>query len=163
MHALPEFQRLDPRVKALWRVGNAIGFGILALLFGLGGFLTYTNQVAVLPQILWGIAALWVVWGLFLTMRYPDLAFAKCGWALEENVLWMRSGVWWQVTQLLPLSRLQHIDLKRGPLERKMGLATLTLHTAGTHAATLTLSGMAVEDAERLRDTLVTAGGDDGV
>ncbi len=163
MDSLPDFQRVDPRTKLLWRIGNAIGFGILVLLFGGFGFLASHNQVPVVASVLWGIAGLWLVWGLFLIVRYPELAYEKSGWAVEENVLWIRSGVWWQITQLLPLSRLQHIDLKRGPLERRMGLATLTLHTAGTHAATLTLSGLSVEAAEQLRDTLVAAGGDDGV
>ncbi len=160
---LPEFQTLDPRVKSLWRMSNAIGFGFLALLFGVGGIFAGRIGVPVLPQVLWGIAALWALWCAFALFRYIELAFENAGWALDDSVLWIRRGVWWQVTQLLPLSRLQHIDLRRGPWERKLGLATLTLHTAGTHAATLILSGLSVEDAERLRDRLVAAGGDDGV
>jgi uncharacterized protein len=163
MDNLPEFQTLDPRVKSLWRMSNAIGFGILTLLSGVGAFFATRAQVPILPILAWSAVALWVLWGAFALLYYVRLSFEKAGWALDESVLWIRRGVWWQVTQLLPLSRLQHIDLKRGPWERKLGLATLTLHTAGTHAATLTLSGLSVEDAERLRDRLVAVGGDDGV
>jgi uncharacterized protein len=163
MDSLPAFQPLDPRVKSLWRLSNAIGFGILALLSGIGAFFAMRAQIPVLPTIALGLVGVWILWGGFAILRYVDWAFEKRGWAVDDSVLWIRHGVWWEVTQLLPLSRLQHIDLRRGPLERKQGLATLTLHTAGTHAAVLTLSGLSVEDAERLRDRLVAAGGDDGV
>ena len=80
------------------------------------------------------------------------------GYRLEERVLMMRRGLWWQTVQLLPLSRIQHVDLTRGPLERRFGLATLVLHTAGTHAAHIPLPGLSVDDAEGLRAHLLAAG-----
>jgi membrane protein YdbS with pleckstrin-like domain len=67
------------------------------------------------------------------------------------------------VAHLLPLSRLQHVDLHRGPLERAFGLASLILHTAGTHEARITIPGLDADEAVRLRDRLVEVGGDDAV
>ena len=74
-----------------------------------------------------------------------------------------RHGIWWRQLQLLPLARLQHVDLHSGPIERSMGLASLLLHTAGTHEATVMIPGLDANEAVRLRDHLVAIGGDDGV
>jgi membrane protein YdbS with pleckstrin-like domain len=43
------------------------------------------------------------------------------------------------------------------------GLASLVLHTAGTHSASIRIPGLDAEYAVRLRDHLVEIGGDDAV
>ena len=75
-------------------------------------------------------------------------------WKLDDEGLWLRTGrLWWKETRV-PASRVQHVDLKHGPLERRFRLATLVVHTAGTRMNTVAIAGLAVDDAERLRDTL---------
>ena len=75
-------------------------------------------------------------------------------WKLDESGFAVRRGNWWQSETHVPISRVQHLDLKRGPLERGMGLATLVVHTAGTRQATVSVQAMDATDAERLRDRL---------
>ena len=66
----------------------------------------------------------------------------------------MRSGrLWWRETRV-PVSRVQHVDLKHGPLERRFGLATLVVHTAAAHLGGITVRGLDDADAQHLRDTL---------
>jgi uncharacterized protein len=60
----------------------------------------------------------------------------------------------WQWETRVPTTRVQHMDLKRGPLERAHGLASVILHTAGTRLSAVGVSGMEHRDAERLRDYL---------
>ena len=77
-------------------------------------------------------------------------------WKLDDEGLWLRTGrLWWRETRV-PASRVQHVDLKHGPLERRAGLATLVVHTAGTRMAAVSLSGLDADDAERLRERLAT-------
>jgi len=78
-------------------------------------------------------------------------------------VLETRSGRVFQRARLLPLSRLQHVDIESGPLERMFGLAALVLHTAGTHSANIRIPGLEAVEAARLRDHLIEIGGDDAV
>ena len=103
-----------------------------------------------------GLAA----WGVFLR---PRRAYRAWGYRIDERVLELRSGILFQVSRLLPLTRLQHVDLRRGPLERAFGLASLALHTAGTREATLHIPGLDAREAARLRDHLIAVGGDDAV
>ena len=75
-------------------------------------------------------------------------------WILDDEGFALRRGRWWQVESRVPVSRVQHLDLKRGPLERAFTLATLVVHTAGTRMAAVSVSGLDDADAERLRDRL---------
>ena len=44
-------------------------------------------------------------------------------WKLDAEGLWLRQGRVWSKETRVPISRVQHIDLKHGPLERRFGLA----------------------------------------
>ena len=75
-------------------------------------------------------------------------------WKLDEEGLWLRSGrLWWRETRV-PASRVQHVDLKHGPLERRARLATLVGPTAAAHLSGITVRGLDDSDAQVLRDQL---------
>jgi uncharacterized protein len=75
-------------------------------------------------------------------------------WRLDAQGLGVRRELMWQLDTRVPLSRVQHLDLRRGPIERATQLATLVVHTAGSRFSAVTLGGLDHADAERLRDTL---------
>jgi uncharacterized protein len=75
-------------------------------------------------------------------------------WKLDAEGLWLRTGrLWWRETRV-PASRVQHVDLKHGPLERRFRLATLVVHTAAVHLSGITVRGLDEADAQQLRDAL---------
>lgn len=97
------------------------------------------------------IAALWAVatgFALWLARKRYRHTF----WKLDEDGFAVRRGRLWQWETRVPTSRVQHLDLKRGPLERHHKLASLVLHTAGTRLSAVSISGLDDADAERLRD-----------
>jgi uncharacterized protein len=73
-------------------------------------------------------------------------------WKLDADGFAVRRGRLWQWETRVPTSRVQHLDLKRGPLERAHRLTSLVLHTAGTRLSAVSISGLDDGDAERLRD-----------
>jgi membrane protein YdbS with pleckstrin-like domain len=81
-------------------------------------------------------------------------------WKLDDKGLHVRRGLLWQVEVLVPRSRVQHLDIERGPLERHFGLATLVVHTAGSQTQALRQAGLADADAVSLRDVLIPAARD---
>jgi membrane protein YdbS with pleckstrin-like domain len=157
----PVFQQLDMRVIKLWRVRHAI---VTAVLIGIATVAVIAVGFAT-EQWLWPI----VGWQALLVLRlilffwYPPRAYRAWGYRIDGKVLETRRGIWFRVYQLLPLSRLQHVDLHSGPIERSFGLASLLLHTAGTQHASIVIPGLDAREATRLRDELVAIGGDDGV
>lgn len=156
------FTPLDRRVIRLWIVANLIGYGVITLLCLPGLLMIGLKR----PALFWWLVLGWlalVAVCLWLSFWRPPRLYRAWGWRIDERVLETRSGLLFQRRRLLPLNRLQHVDLQRGPIERLYGLSSLVLHTAGTHSANLTIPGLDAEEAVRLRDHLVEVGGDDAV
>lgn len=82
-------------------------------------------------------------------------------WRLDDDGFALRRGRLWQTETRVPGSRVQHLDIKRGPLQRHRQLATLVIHTAGTRHSAVTVACLDDGDAERLRDRLARATDDD--
>lgn len=106
-----------------------------------------------LPAGLWGAASGLLVGALFGAWL-GHRRLTRTRWRLDAQGLGLRRDLMWQTETQVPVSRVQHLDLRRGPLERRAGLATLIVHTAGTRLSAVTVSGLADADAERLRDTM---------
>jgi len=82
-------------------------------------------------------------------------------WCLDQESFGLRRGRMWRSETRVPISRVQHLDLKRGPLQRHYALATLVIHTAGTRHSAVGVSCLDLADAEHLRDRLARQLDDD--
>jgi membrane protein YdbS with pleckstrin-like domain len=94
---------------------------------------------------LWAVALSFAVWVADKRYRYTF-------WKLDADGFSVRRGRLWQLETRVPTSRVQHLDIKRGPLERPHRLASLVLHTAGTRLNAVSISGLDDADAEHLRN-----------
>jgi putative membrane protein len=52
-------------------------------------------------------------------------------YAIDGDLLFVARGVWRRRLWLVPLANIQALSLSRGPLQRRLGLATLAIDTAG--------------------------------
>ena len=157
-----QFRSLDRRVIGLWRVTGSIGCTLPLLATLIGAIIAASENPDFALLFYMGWFALLALCGWLIYWRPPRL-YRAWGYRIDSKVFETRSGLLFQVTRLLPLTRLQHVDLHRGPIERAFGLASLVLHTAGTHEASIRVPGLDVGIAEQLRDHLVAIGGDDAV
>ncbi|MCP9221760.1 PH domain-containing protein [Erythrobacter sp. LQ02-29] len=90
----------------------------------------------------------------FFAWYMPHRRFLARGFAMGTDRLRVVRGLLFRSDTVVPFGRVQHIDVDRGPLERYYGLATLTLHTAGTHNASVALPGLLHEDALAMREEI---------
>lgn len=101
----------------------------------------------------------------FLTFGLPALAllaiigaprriYARLRYQLNDCLLQVVRGWLFHVDTVVPLVRVQHIDVTRGPLEKMFGVATLVVHTAGTHNSIVTLPGLSPDRAGEIRDRI---------
>ena len=107
--------------------------------------------LGLIPLILGGILLLGCLIAtapLYFSVRGARLA----GYALREHDIAYRHGVIFRKTVLLPLNRLQHAEVSSGPLQRRYGLASLKLYTAGASGVDLQIDGLTAERATELRD-----------
>ncbi|GAA2079010.1 hypothetical protein GCM10009821_18760 [Aeromicrobium halocynthiae] len=79
------------------------------------------------------------------------------GYAEAEDDLLVTSGVLFKRLVAVPYGRMQFVDVSAGPLARRLGYATVTLHTASTETAA-DVPGVPTEEARRLRNRLTELG-----
>ena len=157
--------RLDPRYLTLQRRRGwirAIAYPLfwLAILSGAVGLFAFRDSLIRPVYILWGVwSVIYAIW----CVRRPAIAYRHAGYRLDAQGIEIREGVVWRRIINVPRSRVQHIDVSQGPFERRHGIGTLSIHTAGVSHAMVTLPGLDHERALRIRDYLLPQRGDAGV
>lgn len=86
--------------------------------------------------------------GLLLGL-YPLLAYKKKKYTFRQHDALYSSGLLFKSTHIVPYIRLQHVVLKQGWLAKRLGLATLELHTAANDNVDVSIPGLTLEEAER--------------
>jgi membrane protein YdbS with pleckstrin-like domain len=122
-----------------------------------------TDDAAWLPV---ALTAGWPILFALLAWRahvFPELHYRHTTWRIDEIGLTIRTGVVWRVEISVARSRVQHIDVSQGPLERRFGLGTLAVYTAGTEHSQVTLDGLEHGVALAARDRLLPARDADAV
>ncbi|PZR51598.1 hypothetical protein DNL40_15625 [Xylanimonas oleitrophica] len=79
------------------------------------------------------------------------------GYAERDDDLLVRRGILFRSLVVVPYGRMQYVDVQAGPLDRRLGIAQVQLHTAAA-ATDATIPGLPPEEAERLRDRLSARG-----
>jgi membrane protein YdbS with pleckstrin-like domain len=83
----------------------------------------------------------------------PQWRYRVHRWEATAEAVYTRSGWISQEWRVAPVSRIQTIDTKRGPLEQLLGLATVTITTASA-AGPVEIAGLAHTDATHLVEEL---------
>lgn len=124
---------------------------VLASLPILIGALVLENAAILPPAFIMAPVALIVV---LVILRMPLRRHLARGYAMGSDRLRVVRGIWMRRDTVVPFSRVQHIDVNQGPIERFYGIATLTLHTAGTHNASVHLPGLGEDLARDMREEI---------
>ena len=103
-----------------------------------------------------GLLAVW-------SQTWPALRYRHTAYSVSDDAIRIRSGVIWRAVHTVPRSRVQHTDVSQGPVQRAFDLATLTIYTAGTQYASVSLDGLTHPLALAVRDHLIVGGSDDAV
>ncbi|REE04621.1 PH domain-containing protein [Citricoccus muralis] len=104
----------------------------------------------------WGLPGVVLVWGL-VDLALVSRRVRAMGYAEREDDFVFKSGLWFRRVLAVPYGRLQYLDIKEGPVQRRFGIRSLELQTASA-ATNATIEGIPAEDSERLRDQLMARG-----
>ncbi|GAA1730419.1 PH domain-containing protein [Isoptericola hypogeus] len=100
-----------------------------------------------------GVPAALLVWGVLLIPRQVR----AIGYAERDDDLLIRKGIMFRSLVVVPYGRMQFVDVEAGPLDRKLGIAKVQLHTASA-STDADIPGLVPDEAERLRDRLTARG-----
>lgn len=158
------YRPLDPRVILLERI---VGFIVSAFLSaGLALAVVVTWVAADSPWVPQLVAVCWPLFtGLLAWHSYawPAISYRHESYRVDHLGIEIRRGVVWRREITVPKSRVQHIDVSQGPVERRFGLGSLSIYTAGTDYAMVALRGVTHERALRIRDHLLPKEAQDAV
>lgn len=144
-----DWQPLPPRARTLFMLAGGLGVAVPAVgTLAVGGVMLSHR-----PAVLAAAAAGWLLFAV-ISIWLGHKRYRYTHWLLDDDGFALRRGRLWRSETRVPGSRVQHLDISRGPLERRFGLATLVIHTAGTKQSAVTVPGLDADDAERLRDHL---------
>ena len=132
---------LRVRIAITWLVLIGITFIINAVL------LDETRFAGALPA----AAAAFALSSLVVA---PKRIYDRLRYRLGETRLQVVRGWLFHRDTIVPLVRVQHLDVTRGPLDKLFGTASLVIHTAGTHNSIVILPGLAPERASEMRDAI---------
>jgi membrane protein YdbS with pleckstrin-like domain len=74
--------------------------------------------------------------------------------ALRSEELSLQYGVITRVDMIVPLRRIQHLDVSQNIFEREWDLGRLVVYTAGTKQNSVVIPGLPIDRAREMRDVI---------
>lgn len=143
---------LEPAIRWVWRIKSAI---LWFLLFA--GVVAYEITSLLGDDGILPFGALMIavfVVGLTYVVVQPALRYKFWRFDLRSDELFLERGIFTRVRTIVPLRRIQHIDVSQDVLEREFDLGKLIVHTAGARSSEVELPGLRYGEAQQLRETL---------
>lgn len=154
-HSLPDIKAVPTELISLkYRASNmAVTLLISALFFGILLALSFFALTS-LPKLLQDALPYIALFALIITLCcliYEYLAGTRIRYALRQNDLTLKKGVIFKKVTCQPMLRIQHVEVKQGPVDRLVGLTKLHVYSAGGAAHTFLIPGLPQDTAEKLR------------
>jgi membrane protein YdbS with pleckstrin-like domain len=145
-----DWRPIAPQARLVWAAAAyAVVVPVLGALVVLVGVAAGTPAAAAGAIVAVGVLVL--VWVLV------DRRYRSWGYCVRDDELILRHGRLIRRLTIVPIGRMQLIDIQQGPLDRRFGVANLQLHTAAA-ASDARVPMLSVADADRLRDELTSRG-----
>lgn len=151
-----QWQRLSPKYKTLKLISTAIGWPFLLVPLVVGSMLLLPEASPVWRVVLWSsipIALAIYIWRL---SRVPRV-YKRWGYAERGEDVYITHGLWHRSLTCVPYGRMQLVEVGAGPIERMLGLATVSMTTASP-GGSITIPGLDREDAQQMRDRFINRG-----
>ncbi len=148
-------ESLSPSYLKVSYLGTTIFFLIVAAVFiGIRFFAKFD-----FPSWLeWVVPGAWLLL-LLLSLWHTYEDFQIQGFAIRERDLIYRSGVFFRSTTVIPYNRIQHAEVKQGPIERRFNLQRLEIYSAGGDGSDLYIPGLPGNQADQLKDYIIEKAG----
>ena len=146
----PPEEHLDPRATTLWRLSGLLQIVpfVIAIVAGAVGLIWFDLLSTPIVVV---VAAAIVLLLAIATWVIPGLVWKYWRYEIGEANVDIQHG-WLTTTRtVIPMARIQHVDTRHGPLQRRFGLASVVLYTA---AGASQIPALADEIATSARDRI---------
>tara|TARA_A100000171_G_scaffold39641_1_gene39460 strand:+ start:1292 stop:1828 length:537 start_codon:yes stop_codon:yes gene_type:complete len=152
------FKPIDPNYLKVSLISSALFF--VALVAGAIAIIEFSDFEEKTNGYLISMGAilLFSVTNIILTI----LGFKKKKYALRQRDIIYTKGLIWSVRTTVPFNRIQHAELKQGPIERLYKINSLKLFTAGGQSSDLVIPGLPDDEALSMKDFVLKKTEEDG-
>lgn len=123
-------KKLAPSIIGVWRWGSSIGYifllGIPVVYYLTFGWQNYHFWLLIAVSLI--SVSLWFL-AVFII---PPIRWKRWRYSINQNEINLLRGILVRKETLIPLSRVQHVDTRQGPLLRWFNLSSVTISTAAT-------------------------------
>ncbi|MCK9299247.1 PH domain-containing protein [Methanoculleus sp. YWC-01] len=144
------YRRLNRKCMLSMYIDYAVWYAVLLVAYILtktyaGGFLgSYYDLIGYGFLLALGIALVYIV-------AAPPVFYARYRYRITEDRVDVRCGILFIRHTLVPIERVHQVEITRGPINNILGLADVTITTAGGEA---TIRYLEVDEAEKVADRL---------
>lgn len=143
---------ISEKAMKVWRISESlINMGILVVLcivFYLDVYFEWKYWIGWIIIGLLGMTVLSAIWGIFIE---PSLKQKYWRYDVDEEFIQLKSGIWNKKHQLIPMTKVQSVELVQGPLLRKFQLYSISVGTMGSNHK---IPAIPQEEARELRDQI---------
>jgi len=142
-----DFNQLDKRYLKIIFIRIAVFALVLAA--GLISLIVFADEKPpglILAALITGIAVLII----YITV-ISVLGFPKKGYLLREKDVSYKSGLITYKQISVTFNRIQHVEVSQGILGKLFHLSSVKIYTAGGNASDLSIPGLNVSDAQKLK------------
>ncbi len=147
--SVDEIHALEPSIRTVWSIKRSafVAFVSLGALFY--DIISFLESDAFPFGVLTGTV---VVLGGIYAFLWPQLLYKSWGFSIRSEEIYIEHGVLNHIRTIVPLRRIQHLDVSQDLLEREFSLGRLVVHTAGSRSSDVVIPGLNLKEAERIRD-----------
>jgi uncharacterized protein len=149
--------KLQPLAEQYAPLNLLINIMVTLLILTLGAFAYIQPWVNLPPPIVtfipYALAMVTLISLVLIPLNFKRDKIKR--YALRELDLHFSSGLIFKKLVSQPISRIQHVELKRGPLERYKNLATLQVFSAGGTQYTFEIPGLSIEKANHIHQFIL--------
>jgi len=139
-------QKLHSDYVKASKLSSYITHGIFLLLIIVILVIVLINDWTMIP--IYIVGAVWLLSSLIFTYIVPAYVYRSFSFEVFEEELEIQSGIWFRSNVLVPMNRVQHVEVGSGPIMRKYELASLKVVTAAKEHV---ISGLHQSKAEALK------------
>lgn len=150
--SLPDYREVDFRpISKKYLTKSLLQLGITFLVLLIGWAMLFFFEISVLYRLL----SLGILLAFFAFFFWNTVKLQKnYGYALREKDILYRRGFLVNKITVVPFNRIQHVSTTRGVLDKKLGIATLNIFTAGGSGSDIKIPGLEPDLAFRLKEAV---------
>lgn len=116
--------KMSKKAKTIWRIRLTLAAILLSVLTG--GVFAVSVPVGTI------VAIVWLTVYFFGIILYVPLAYRACSFDINDEFLTVKKGIILNRYIVVNIHRVLYIEFFQSPLQRKMGVYSIIVHTAGS-------------------------------